>query len=80
MALIELRDASVWLDGCEILKSLSWQLGCGAHCAVMGANGSGKSAFLRLISGRIWPRQHTSRRAVRVWLWCRITPATAHRF
>jgi molybdate transport system ATP-binding protein len=61
MALIELRNASVWLDGDEILKSLSWQLRRGAHCAFVGGNGAGKSTFLRLLAGRIWPRSHTSR-------------------
>lgn len=59
--LISLRNASVALDGAPILRDLHWDLVRGAHTAVIGANGSGKSTFSRLIAGQIWPRNSRSR-------------------
>ncbi len=59
--LIELKNASVELDNRVILEDLNWKLDAGAHAAVIGANGSGKSTFLRLIAGQIWPRPAKSR-------------------
>ncbi|PQV62872.1 molybdate transport system ATP-binding protein [Abditibacterium utsteinense] len=61
MPIIELCSASVALDNQPILENLSWKLERGAHFAILGGNGSGKSTFLRLIAGRIWPRPHDSR-------------------
>lgn len=61
MSLIELRGASVWLETSQILKNLHWSLDPGAHFAVLGGNGAGKSTFLRLLAGLIWPRPHDSR-------------------
>jgi molybdate transport system ATP-binding protein len=61
MSLIELRGASVWLESTRILKNLNWTLEPGAHFAVLGGNGAGKSTFLRLLAGQIWPRPHDSR-------------------
>lgn len=61
MPLIELVGASVWLEGHEILHHLHWRLEPGAHFAVLGGNGAGKSTFLRLLAGQLWPRPHHSR-------------------
>ena len=59
--LIELKNARVELDNRTILEDLNWKLEAGAHAAVVGANGSGKSTFLRLIAGQIWPIPTKSR-------------------
>jgi len=59
--LIELTGASVALQGREVLHDLHWRLENGENWAVLGGNGAGKSTFLRLIGGQIWPRPHHSR-------------------
>lgn len=59
--LIRLANARVELDNRVILEHLNWSLYSGAHAAVIGANGSGKSTFLRLIAGQLWPRPSRSR-------------------
>ena len=59
--LIELKNARVELDNRVILDDLNWELNAGAHAAVIGANGSGKSTFLRCIAGQIWPIPTKSR-------------------
>lgn len=38
-----------------LLRELSWRLQPGQHWAVLGANGAGKSTFLRLVRGELWP-------------------------
>jgi molybdate transport system ATP-binding protein len=55
-ALVELKDASYGPRKSLILKELNWSLAPGQHWAVLGANGAGKSTFLRLVRGEIWPR------------------------
>ena len=59
--LIELKNARIELDNRAILENLNWQFNAGAHAAVVGENGSGKSTFLRLIAGQIWPIPAKSR-------------------
>ncbi len=53
--LVVLDNASVELGGSLILRDISWQLGPGQHWVVLGQNGSGKSTFLRLVRGEVWP-------------------------
>ena len=60
-SLIQLENARVELDSRVILEGLNWNLNAGAHAAIIGANGSGKSTFLRVISGQLWPRPARSR-------------------
>ena len=59
--LIALKNARVELDNRVILRDLNWQLNAGAHAAILGENGSGKSTFLRCIAGQIWPKPTRSR-------------------
>ncbi len=40
---------------CTILDRLNWQLGEGEHWGIMGANGSGKTSLLRVLSGYLMP-------------------------
>jgi molybdate transport system ATP-binding protein len=55
--MIELRQASVWLDGRRILEPLDWQLREGEHWLVRGPNGAGKSTLLRLLHAEIRPER-----------------------
>ena len=59
--LIRLENARIELDSRVILEGLNWTLKSGAHAAIIGANGSGKSTFLRTISGQLWPRPARAR-------------------
>jgi len=53
--LIELEHVNVDLNGVRVLHDITWSLEAGRHWAVLGANGAGKSTFLRLLRGEIWP-------------------------
>jgi len=53
--LIRLERVNVALNGQRVLHNLSWVLRRGEHWAVLGANGAGKSTFLRLLRGEVWP-------------------------
>ena len=61
MPLIELQNACVRLENQPVLHDLTWRLERGAHCVVSGSNGAGKSTFLRLLAGLIWPVARESR-------------------
>lgn len=49
--LINLQNVSVYIEGELILHEVSWALKKGEHWHIAGANGSGKSTFLRLLAG-----------------------------
>lgn len=53
--LIELSRASVEARGARVLREVSWSLRRGEHWAILGGNGAGKSSFLRLLLGEVWP-------------------------
>ncbi|HVY63958.1 MAG TPA: ATP-binding cassette domain-containing protein [Gammaproteobacteria bacterium] len=53
--LIELEHADVWLGSRHVLHDVSWCLAPGQQWLVTGANGSGKSTFLRLLHGQLRP-------------------------
>ncbi len=52
---LDIRDATVYLGGREILHQLSWQLERGARCFILGANGAGKTTLVRMLLGYAWP-------------------------
>jgi molybdate transport system ATP-binding protein len=54
-ALVALEHADVWLGSRHVLRDISWRLEPGQHWLVTGANGSGKSTFLRLLHGQLRP-------------------------
>jgi len=54
-ALIALDHADVWLGPRHVLRDVSWRLEPAQHWLVTGANGSGKSTFLRLLHGQLRP-------------------------
>ena len=53
--LIALDHADVWLGARHVLRDVSWRLEPAQHWLVTGANGSGKSTFLRLLHGQLRP-------------------------
>ena len=53
--LIKLDSVSVALNGHRVLHDMSWALKRGENWAVLGSNGAGKSTFLRLLRGEVWP-------------------------
>ncbi|HPP01724.1 MAG TPA: ATP-binding cassette domain-containing protein [bacterium] len=53
--LIEIHNASVWLDGKKVLHDLCWRMRPDENWLIRGPNGSGKSTLLRLIAGEVWP-------------------------
>jgi molybdate transport system ATP-binding protein len=53
--LISITNVDVSREGWKVLRSISWQLRPGEKWAVIGANGAGKSTFLKLIRGDLWP-------------------------
>jgi molybdate transport system ATP-binding protein len=54
-ALIALSHADIWLAGRHVLADVTWRLEPEQHWLVTGANGSGKSSFLRLLHGQLRP-------------------------
>ncbi|HSG65132.1 MAG TPA: ATP-binding cassette domain-containing protein, partial [Gammaproteobacteria bacterium] len=53
--LITLRDCDVVLGGRRVLRELDFTLRRGNRCLLVGANGAGKTLFLKLLRGDIWP-------------------------
>lgn len=45
----------------RILEGIGWRLRQGDHCALLGANGSGKTSLLKVICGYEWPTEGTVR-------------------
>ncbi len=60
--LVRLDGVGVALAGNHVLHDLNWELRAGEHWAVVGANGSGKTSFLRLIAGALWPAPNSGTR------------------
>jgi phospholipid/cholesterol/gamma-HCH transport system ATP-binding protein len=54
---LEARDLSFRLDGREIFQGLNFRLRRGEIYVLLGASGSGKSVFLKLLSGLLSPEK-----------------------
>ena len=52
---VEIENATVFLSGREILHDLSWTVGRGERCFILGANGAGKTTLIRMLLGYAWP-------------------------
>lgn len=52
---IDIRHATLQLEGNEILHDLSWQVKRGEHWFILGPNGAGKTTLVKLILGFVWP-------------------------
>jgi molybdate transport system ATP-binding protein len=53
--LLQLSQADLYVNYRAVLRDLDWQLRKGQHWAVFGANGAGKSSFLKLLYGDLSP-------------------------
>ncbi len=53
--LLRIARADLYVDYRAVLKDLNWELRAGEHWAVFGANGAGKSSFLKLLYGDLSP-------------------------
>jgi molybdate transport system ATP-binding protein len=53
--LLRIRRADLYVDYRAVLRDVNWDLHSGEHWAVFGANGSGKSSFLKLLYGDLSP-------------------------
>jgi len=53
--LLQLSHVDVYVEYRAVLRDLNWQLRRGEHWSVSGANGAGKSSFLKLLYGDLSP-------------------------
>lgn len=52
--LLRVRHANVILNEKPILHDINWEMLPGQHWAICGSNGSGKSTFLKMLTGDVW--------------------------
>ena len=52
---VEIENATVFLGGREILHDISWTVGRGERCFILGANGAGKTTLIKMLLGYAWP-------------------------
>ena len=53
--LLRLEHADLYVDYRPVLRDVNWELRLGEHWAIVGANGAGKTSFLKLIYGDLSP-------------------------
>jgi molybdate transport system ATP-binding protein len=53
--LVRITAADLYVDYRPVLRDVNWELRDGEHWAVFGANGAGKSSFLKLLYGDLAP-------------------------
>ncbi|HMH28950.1 MAG TPA: ATP-binding cassette domain-containing protein, partial [Steroidobacteraceae bacterium] len=53
--LLRLTDVDLYVGYKAVLRAVNWQLRQGEHWVVFGANGAGKSSFLKLLYGDLSP-------------------------
>ena len=53
--LVLLDRVDVDISGAPVLRGVTWRLERGERWGIVGANGSGKTTFLGLIAGTVWP-------------------------
>lgn len=54
---VDLADVTLVRSGSVILRDVSWRIMPGEHWALLGANGSGKTSLLSIVSGFLWPSE-----------------------
>jgi molybdate transport system ATP-binding protein len=55
--LVRLTNVDLYVEYRAVLRGLNWELRRGQHWAVYGANGAGKSSFLKLLYGDLSPAE-----------------------
>ncbi len=63
MPLIDLQNVNVTLNHRRVLEGVNFKLEVGQVWAVRGRNGAGKSTFLKLLRGEVWPDRGVGTRA-----------------
>jgi molybdate transport system ATP-binding protein len=53
--LVRIREADLFVGYRAVLEGVNWTLRAGEHWAIYGANGAGKSSFLKLLYGDLSP-------------------------
>jgi molybdate transport system ATP-binding protein len=53
--LVSIVGATLFVEYRAVLRDVNWELRAGQHWAVFGANGAGKSSFLKLLYGDLSP-------------------------
>jgi len=53
--LVSIAGATLFVEYRAVLQDVNWELRTGQHWAVFGANGAGKSSFLKLLYGDLSP-------------------------
>ena len=53
--ILQLKNVSLIKNKKFILKDLNWEVKKGEHWVILGANGSGKTMLLKMLTGYIWP-------------------------
>ena len=53
--LVRLTDVDLYVEYRPVLRAVNWQLRRGEHWSVFGANGAGKTSFLKLLYGDLSP-------------------------
>ncbi|MGF1573074.1 MAG: ABC transporter ATP-binding protein [Sumerlaeia bacterium] len=53
--IIHVENATMIREGQVILQSVNWEVMPKEHWAILGANGSGKTSLLKIITGYEWP-------------------------
>ena len=61
---LELNSASVVLGDTKVLDSLTMSIQVGEHTAILGANGAGKSTFIKLLTLQQYPLAEREREGV----------------
>ncbi len=52
---IHIKNATLKLDGAEILHNLNLDIDRGGHWFILGPNGAGKTTLVKMILGLVWP-------------------------
>lgn len=53
--MIRIDNVSVYRNGKNILKEVSWNVKKGEHWSILGLNGSGKTSLLNVVNGYLFP-------------------------
>lgn len=56
---LRIENITFHRDGVTILDNVNWEITHGEHWALLGANGSGKTSLLKIITAYEWPHEGT---------------------